>query len=110
MARRSTLSRGDIWWARLPPPDKTRPVMLVSRDEALRTRRVFIVAPITRRVRGIAAEVPVGRTEGLLVESVANCDSLQAIRRSLLIERVGQLAPSKIDALDAALKFALGLE
>ncbi len=110
MARRSTLSRGNIWWARLPPPDKIRPVVLVSRDEAYRARSVFVVAPITRRVRGIAAEVPVGRAEGLQVESVVNCDSVQAIRRSLLLERVGELAPSKVPALDAALKFALGLD
>ena len=28
------MKRGEIWWARLPPPTGRRPVALVSRDAA----------------------------------------------------------------------------
>lgn len=110
MARSTSLKRGQLWWARLPGAAKTRPVTLVSRDEAYERRELFVIAPITRRVRGIPAEVTVGRGEGLAHESVVNCDSLRTIRRSQLAEQIGALGPAKLAELDAALRFALGLE
>ncbi len=84
--------------------------MLVSRSEAYERRQLFIIAPVSRRIRSIAAEVRVGQGEGLQHESVVNCDSLRTIRRSQLAERIGALGPAKLDELDTALKFALGLD
>ena len=68
------------------------------------------VAPITRTVRGIASEVPLGRTHGLRARSVANCDSLQTIPRDALHRRaVGRLDADELPTLDRALRFALGI-
>ena len=110
MAPSASLRRGQIWWARLPPPDKTRPVVLVSRGDAYKVRELFIVAPVTRLIRGIAAEVSVGEFEGLPAKSVVNCDSLRTARRSMLAERIGEASGPKLAELDRALKFALGLD
>lgn len=104
------MKRGEVWWARLPPPEKTRPVVLVSRDEAYAKRSFLMVAPITTHVRGLRSEISVGPAEGLRRESVANCESLETIARSLLFERAGTLGPARLDELDSALKFALGLD
>ena len=104
------MKRGQVWWARLPARAKTRPVVLVSRDEAYERRALLMIAPVTRRIREIPAEVGVGAAEGLPGDSVANCDSLRTIRRSLLQERIGTLGAGKLDELDRALKFALGLD
>lgn len=110
MARSASLRRGQIWWARLPPPDTTRPAVLVSRQDAYKVRELFVVAPVTRRIRGIRAEVSVAGFEGLPTKSVVNCDSLRTVRRSMLVERIGEVSGLKLAELDAALKFALDLE
>lgn len=110
MARGTALNRGEVWWARLPPPDKTRPVVLVSRQDAYARRSVFTVARVTTRVRGIRGEVRVGAREGVLRAGVANCDDLTTISRSILIEKVGALDEAKMAELDEALNFALGIE
>lgn len=110
MAGGSPLNRGEVWWARFAPPDKMRPVVLVSREEAYEQRQYVIVAAVTTRTRHIPAEVRLGRSEGLPHESVANCDDLRTVSRTALLRRVGAIGVDRLPALDAALKFALGLD
>lgn len=101
------MRRGEIWWAQL---DKKRPVALVSREEAYAVRAMVIVAPVSTTVRGFAVEVKVGRAEGLPRRGVINCDWLVTVPKVDLVERAGQLSSQKLASLDAALRFALGLE
>lgn len=110
MARGPILTRGEIWWARMPPPTKTRAVILVSREEAYARRDYLIVAPVTTHARGIAAEVALDASEGLPRPSVANCDSLATIAKGRLVRRIGRLSAHRSGELDAALKFALGID
>ncbi|OLB04610.1 MAG: hypothetical protein AUH06_11625 [Gemmatimonadetes bacterium 13_2_20CM_69_27] len=104
------MRRGEVWWAQLPPPVGRRPVVLVSRDEAYAIRELVTVVPITTQVRGIPVEVPLGRDEGLPRRSVANTDTLTTIPKRTLRQYAGVLSGDKAAALDAALRFALGLE
>jgi mRNA interferase MazF len=101
------MKRGDVWWARI---DKRRPVVLLSRDEAYAVRALVIVAPATTTVRGFAAEVKLGRREGLGRPCVINCDWLVTIPKADLLEPAGALSGSKLRQLDDALRFALGLD
>jgi mRNA interferase MazF len=82
--------QGEIWWAEAE--DKRRPVLVVTRSEAIPVLTWVIVAPVTRTVRAIPTEVPVGPEEGLPVAAAASFDNLQPIRRSFLTRRVGALA------------------
>lgn len=90
--RRAVVSQprqGEIWWAEAM--DKRRPVVVVTRDQAIPVLTWVLAAPVTRTVRNIPTEVPLGAEHGLAVECVATMDNLQPIRRSLLTERVGAL-------------------
>jgi mRNA interferase MazF len=98
--------RGEIWWANL---DKRRPVVLLSRDEAYSVRAMVISAPVSTTIRGYAVEVKVGRREGLQKTGVINCDWLVTLPKRSLSMRIGMLSGRKIEQLDEALKFALGL-
>jgi len=104
------LKRGDVWWARLPSPAKTRPVVLVSRPEGIAHRQLVTVALVTTRKRTIRSETELGASEGLPRPSVANCDDLRTISKRWLLEQIGTLGSSKLADLDDALRFALGLE
>ena len=104
------MKRGEIWWAELPRPAGRRPVILLSRDEAYEVRRLVTIAPITTRVRSIPVEVPLGRKDGMPRECVANLDTVTTIPKDALRERLTVLSRSKMATVDAALKFALGLQ
>lgn len=93
--------QGEIWWAEAE--DKRRPVLVVTRTEAVPVLTWIVVAPVTRSVRDIPTEVQLGPSHGLGVDCVASFDNLQPIRRSFLTERVGSLHVDEVDQLCRAL-------
>ncbi len=97
-----TPRQGDIWWAE--SEDKRRPVLVVTRTEAVPVLTTIIVAPVTRTVRQIPTEVPLGPPNGLLVDCVASFDNLQPIRRTFLTDRVGGLQREQADEICRALR------
>lgn len=103
------MTRGEVWWAKLPPPMGKRPVILLSRNRAYAVRDSVTVAPITTTVHGIPVEVPLGPEEGLPKPCVANLDSILTIPKNILACPLAMLPPGKIAEVDRALKFALGL-
>jgi mRNA interferase MazF len=104
------MRRGEIWWANMPLPAGRRPVVLVSRDAAYAVRASVTVIEVSTRLRGIASEVPLGRRDGLPKSCVANADNLVTIPKTWLESSIAPLRHDKVQALDAALRFALGLE
>lgn len=94
--------QGEVWWAEAE--DKRRPVLVVTRDQAIPVLTWLVVAPVTRTVRGIPTEVALGPAHGLAVECVASFDNLQPIRRSFLTERVGSLGIDELDQVCRALR------
>jgi mRNA interferase MazF len=107
---RSDVHRGEVWWATLEPPNKTRPVVLISREAAYSIRSHVTVAPVTTRIRKVPTLVPVGPRDGLDRDGVVNCDQLSTIRQDQLVERIGALDPSTLSEVDDALRFSLGLD
>lgn len=103
------MRRGEVYWARFPTPVGIRPVVLVSRDQAYSIKTRLTVVPVTRTVRGIATEVRLGPSDGLPKVGVANADEIVTIPRDLLRDRITSLSRAKLEELDAALEFALGL-
>jgi mRNA interferase MazF len=101
------MRRGEVWWAHV---DKKRPVVLLSRDDAYAVRALVVVAPATTVIRGFAAEIRLGRAEGLPRNCILNCDWLVTIPKADLIERAGVLSVTKLSQLQTALMFVLGLD
>lgn len=98
----STPRQGEIWWAEAE--DKRRPVLIVTRSEAVPVLTWLVVAPVTRSVRDIPTHLDLGSDEGLGVPCAAAFDNLQPIRRSFLTERTGALAPARRIELCRALR------
>ena len=103
------MKRGEVWWANLPAPIGKRPVVLLSREEAYSVRGAVTVAEVTTRVRGIPVEVELGPEDGLPRRCVVNLDTIVTIRKELLIERIALVQKDKLDQIEDAIKFALGL-
>jgi mRNA interferase MazF len=103
------MRRGEVWWAALPPPVGRRPVVLLTRDSAYAYRTMATVAPVTTTARGIPAEVALGPADGLPRPCVVNLDNLQTIDQRRLQARIVLLPPERLDAIDQAVRFALGL-
>jgi len=94
--------QGEIWWAEAE--DKRRPVLVVTRSDAVSVLTWVIIAPVTRTIRGIPTEVRLGPSHGLPDECVASFDNLQPIRRSFLTQRAGELQIDELDEICHALQ------
>lgn len=88
------VARGEIWWGETPE-EKGRPFLVVSRDAASRVMQRVLVAPVTRRIRGVPSELPLGDAEGLPQRSVASFDNLQPFPKAMLVRRIGALGPGR---------------
>ena len=102
------MKRGDLYWADLP--DGRRPVVILTRTAALDVLTSVTAAMITTTLRDIPSHVRVDERHGLREESDVNCDVLVPVRRAELTEPIASLDDSAQRQLDAALRFAFGLE
>ena len=84
-----TPRQGDIWWAEAE--DKRRPVLVVTRSEAVSVLNWILVAPLTRSIRGIPTEIPIDHEHGVESPCVASFDNLQPVRKTFLTSRIGAL-------------------
>ncbi len=85
-----TPSQGEIWWAEAE--DKRRPVLVVTRSEAIPVLTWVIVAPVTKTIRNIPTEIALDSENGVEIPCAATFDNMQPIRKTFLTSRVGSLA------------------
>jgi mRNA interferase MazF len=104
------VTRGDIWMYRFAPPDKRRPVLVLSRDKALEYLRTATIAPISTKAHGVASEVRVGIDGGLKTESVVNLDHIATVPQVELRTFLGHLDERRMRSVCAAIEIALGCE
>lgn len=104
------MRRGEIWLLEFRPPDKRRPVLVLSRPDVIGLLRTVMVAPITSAIRGAPSEILVGVDEGLKQRSAINLDHVQTVEKSRLEHFVGSVSPQTMAAVCAALAIATGCD
>ena len=106
MARR--LSRGDVHLCRFAPPDKQRPVLILTRESAIGYLMTVTVAPITSAIRGVPSEVALDMDDGMKGPCAVNLHNAVTITQERLGPRVTRLSKDRMDEVCAALRFPLG--
>ena len=89
--------------------DKTRPVLILTRDVVRPHLSRVTVAPITSTIRGLSTEVPVGPANGLDHESVVSCDNIVTVPASALGRQLGFLLSEQETTLTEAIRAAFDL-
>lgn len=102
------VARGDVRLFRFAPPDKARPVVVLTRDSILDRLARVTVAPLTSTVRGVASEVTLGVEDGLKQTCAVNLHNIVTVPKAGLGRRVAQLKPGRLDQICSAISFALG--
>jgi mRNA interferase MazF len=89
--------------------DKTRPVLLLTRELVRPHLATVTVAPITTTIRGLSTEVPVDAANGLAGSSVVSCDNITTIPTTALGAQIGVLLDRQERALSEAIQAAFDL-
>lgn len=90
--------------------DKTRPVVVLTRELVRPHMARVTVVPITSTVRGLSTEIPVGPANGLEHACVVSCDNIVTVPKSALGHQIGYLLPAQEAALTAAIHAAFDLD
>lgn len=101
--------QGEIWWAELPPPVGRRPVLILTGTPAIPRLTNVTVAPLTRTVRGIPAEVELTPDDGLPTPCAASLENLVTIRKRTLDKRIAVLSGVRMHDVFAALRFVFAI-
>jgi mRNA interferase MazF len=112
------VTRGEIWWARLPQPFGSepgfhRPVVIVQADRFNRSRISTVIAvAITRNLRLCTAPGNVylpKSASGLDHDSVVNVSQLVTLDRRRLNRLMGHVPRFKLHELEDGLRLVLAL-
>ena len=89
--------------------DKTRPVLVLTRELVRPHLSRVTVAPITTAIRGLSTEVSVGPENGLDEPSVVSCDNIVTVPRDALGRQLGVLLQAQEQPLADAIRAAFDL-
>ncbi len=101
---------GEVWLADLGLAAKTRPVVIVSRQDPSPPRALVLYVPLTTQNRLSPYEVPLPKLAFLDRDSTANVQGLGSIPIVRLERRLGVLSPGLMARIKSALSFALDLK
>ena len=104
------MKRGEVRWYTPAPPDKKRPVLILTRDSVLEYLGEVTVAPITSTVRDIPSEVFLSQADGLFRGCAVNCDHIQTVSKGKIGSLITTLSPEKMSEVGRALCFALNIQ
>ena len=102
------LARGDVRLYHFAPPDKKRPVVVLTRDSAIAYLSTVTVAPITSTIRGVPSEVVLNEEDGMKAPCAVNLHNAVTISQNRL--GVAQLSSWRMREVCAALRFSLGCD
>jgi len=99
--------RGEVRWA-VHPDWPRRPVLVLTRDEAIdRLNQVFVVLATTN-IRGLPTEVELGPADGMPRPCVLNADNVAALPKGYLGELITTLSHERLAEVCRVLDLATG--
>ena len=104
------IARGDVRLYEFAPPDKKRPVVVLTRDTAVTYLSTVTVAPITSAIRGVPSEVVLNEQDGMKAPCSVNLHSAVTVSQNRLGKRVAQLSTMRMSEICVALRFSLGCD
>ena len=104
------IARGDICLYEFARPDKRRPVVVLTRDSAIRYLSTVTVASVTSTVRGVPSEIVLDEADGMKNRCAVNLHHAVTVSQQRLGRRVARLGPQRMSEICTALQFALGCD
>lgn len=103
-----SLSKGEVRLCKFAPPDKQRPVLVLTRDSAIGHLATVTVAPITSTIRTVPSEVILDIEDGMKSRCAVNLHNAVTVAQVRLGRRVANLGTERMKEVCMALRFSLG--
>ena len=104
------IARGEIRLYQFDAPDKTRPVLILTRGSAIDYLSRLTIAPITSTIRGVPSEVTLGPEDGMKQPCAINLHNVITVGKNGIGRRIAELGTARMHEVCRALAFALGCD
>ncbi|HCE43357.1 MAG TPA: PemK family transcriptional regulator [Lentisphaeria bacterium] len=104
------MKRGEVRWYKFHPPDRNRPVLIISRDSVIGYLNEITIAPITTTIRDIPSEVILSEEDGMQKECAVNCDHIQTVSKHKVGNLITSLNSSRMREVNDSVRFALAID
>lgn len=102
----TTPRRGEVWWGEIEEAGR-RPFLVMTRNAAIPVVNSVLAAPVSRTIRRIPTELPLGPDDGMPTECAASFDNLRVVPKRYLVARVCTLSPVRLAEACHALRAAV---
>lgn len=102
--------RGDVCYHSFKEPNKRRPVLILTRTNAIVFLNEVTVAPITTTIRDNETSVWLDESDGMREPCAVNLDHIQTVPKSKLGRPFTHLTSVKMEEVQDAIMFAFGFE
>lgn len=104
------MERGEVRWYTFAEPDKTRPVLILTRTSAIGYLNAVTVASVTTTIRDVPSEVRLSVDDGMMRHCAVNFYNLQTVPKTRVGAWITTLSLQRMGEADQALQFALGID
>ena len=104
------VTRGEVRWCRFDPTNKTRPALILTREELIPKLNKLMIAEITSTIRGVASEVLLTEEDGMPARSVVNLHHVHSVDKTQVGHLITVVRSEKLLRVRAAMLFAAGFE
>lgn len=103
------IRQGEIWRANLPAPARRRPVLILTHSDAIARLLNVTVAPLTRTIRNIEAEVVLSPAHGVPSACAISLDNIMTVPKTMLDGRIVMLPEETMKEAFAAIRFVFAM-
>ena len=103
------MKKGEIRWYKFKPPDKKRPVLILTRNSIIDHLNEITIAPITSTIRDIPTEVFLSKSDGMKNDCAINFDHIQTVSKDKIGSVITNLSSTKLQQVKNAVMFAFEL-
>ena len=104
------MNQGDIYWHTFKEPDKRRPVLILTRNEAIPYLTSVSVASITTNLRTIESQILLNEDDGMPQACAVSLDNINTIAKNKLGSYITHLSVERLREIRTAIQFAFGFD
>jgi mRNA-degrading endonuclease toxin of MazEF toxin-antitoxin module len=104
------VNRGDVVWVEFSDEWGRRPALILTRDAGINLLSGITVGPVTTTLRTARSWIRLGLDDGMPEDCCINLDSIHTVRRQAIGDRICRLSRTRMQEVEAAVRFALDLE
>ena len=104
------MNQGDVFTYKFKEPNKSRPVLILTRTDLILRLNVVTIAEITTTLRDNDSEVWLEKSDGMRESCAVNLTNIQTVAKNKIGSYITHLSAEKMREVREAIEFAFNFK